>query len=325
MARHNIIFGNDKELNGGYAGFGGGTQVDDRSQQQYGYGQQTPQPGQQAYGQGAPQGQYGQPGPAANGDPYAVPGQQSPDLEAMYAQPSATAQSSGRMTMRDVFHAVTATFGTIIVVALAVGLLPAVLGAVGGENGRGTGYMLAMGAMILGLIGGLITGLVNAFMRQPIPAVVLLYAVFEGMLLGGISGIMEGVYPGIALQAVLATLAVAGSVLILFRKGVLRTSPRLNKIFYVAMMAYMVFCLVSIGFSVFAGYSLRQGLFGLVIGALAVVMASYCLVMDFEDVQRGIDNGVVRRYAWRCAFGLASTMVWMYLEIIRILAILRGD
>ncbi len=188
--------------------------------------------------------------------------------------------------------------------------------------------MLAGGATIIGLIGGLITSLVNIFKKTPpSPVLVLAYALFfEGLLLGGISGSMEIIYPGIALQAVVGTLAVAGTVLVLFRVGVLRTSPVLTKIFMVAMIAYLIFGLVNIGYLLFTGgQSLRDGVIGLVIGGLAVVMASYSLVMDFEDVQRAANAGVPRVYAWRCAFGLAVTLVWLYIEILRIIAIFRGN
>lgn len=165
----------------------------------------------------------------------------------------------------------------------------------------------------------------NIFKKQPSPIAVIAYAVFEGLFLGGISGTMEYFYPGIALQAVVGTLAVAGTVLVLFRVGVLRTSPRLTKIFTVAMVAYMLFMLVNIGLMLVTGTSLRDGVLGLIIGGLAVVMASYSLVMDFEAVQHSSEAGVPRKYAWRLAFGVAVTMVWLYVEVLRILMILRGN
>lgn len=315
MARHNIIFGNDKELNGGYAGFSQGAPVDDRARSggaPYGYGQSAPQ---------APQ--FGAPQAPRYGSPQQGASQE--ELESAFARPSATGHDTGRMTMRDALNAITATLGTIVVVAVAVGASPLLLSAILGDAGAGYGQSILVGALVVGLIGGLVTGLVNAFKKQPSPVLVLAYAVFEGLLLGGLSGMLEKALPGIALQAVGATLAVAVTILVLFRAGILRTSPRLNKIFFVAMIAYLAFCLVNIGFSIFLGQDLRTGVIGLVIGALAVVMASYSLVMDFEDVQRGVAGGVPRAYAWRCAFGVAATMVWMYVEILRILAILRGN
>lgn len=305
MARHNPIFGHDQAVQQG------------SSQPSYGYAQnqgtasQTPS----AQTQWAPSfGQQTQQG-------Y----QQGEDLEAIYARPSATGHDTGRMTMRDALNAITATLGTIIVIGVAVATLPALLGFVAGDSGQALGYGVAMVALVIGLIGGLVTGLVNAFKRQPSAVLTLLYAVFEGLLLGGFSAMMETVYSGIALQAVIGTLGVAATVLVLFRLGVLRTSPLLTKIFMVAMIGYLLFGLFNIGYMLMTGGSLRDGLPGLIIGGLAIVMASYSLVMDFEDVQRATNAGVARQYAWRCAFGLAATLVWMYIEVLRILAIFRGD
>src|SRR5699024_11324784 len=99
-------------------------------------------------------------------------------------------------------------------------MTPAVFGCNRGPEWPQLGLVLATGAMIVGLIGGFITALVNIFKKQPSPALVLAYAGLEGLFLGGISGLMEFVRPGIALQAVFGTLAVAGTVLVMYRFGI---------------------------------------------------------------------------------------------------------
>ena len=213
----------------------------------------------------------------------------------------------------------------IVVVGAAVALLPYAALLVAGEQAALVTRGIVGAATFIGLIGGFVLSMVNIFKKKPSAALVVAYAAFEGLFLGGISASMEFIYPGIAMQAVLGTLAVAGTVLVLFRMGILRTSPALTKIFMVAMVAYLLFGLVNIGTMLLMGQSLRDGALGLAIGGLAVVMASYSLVMDFEDVQHAAARGVPRVYAWRVAFGLAVTMVWLYVEILRILAILRGD
>lgn len=298
MARHNIVFGRDQAVQGRGSSF-------------------APQFGQSARTAPAQDTQW------SSGFGQQA-GQQTDSLEAMYARPSATGHDTGRMTMRDALNAITATLGIIVVVGFVVTTLPYALGLVAGEAGAQIGLALTGIATLIGVVGGLVTALINIFKKQPSPVAVIAYAVFEGLLLGGISGTVEQIYPGIALQAVVGTLAVAGTVLVLFRMGVLRTSPRLTKIFMVAMIAYALFSLVNIGMLLLTGQSLRDGLLGLVIGGIAVVLASYSLVMDFEDVQHAAAAGVPRKYAWRVAFGLAVTMVWMYMEILRILMILRG-
>jgi uncharacterized YccA/Bax inhibitor family protein len=317
MARHNVIFGKDKVI----------------QQPDYGYGQTPRTPGQQVpYGQagyGAPQqAPYGQPQApygqqqAPYGQPQA-PGQE--DLEAIYARPSATGYDTGRMTIRDALNAISGTLGVIIVVGLLVGLAPLGLNAVAGPDGYAMGYLVTIAALVVGLLGGIITGLVNSFKKKPSAGLVLLYGAFEGMALGGLTAQFDRIQPGIGIQAVGATFAVAAVVLIMNRMGVLRSSPRLTKIFAVAMVAYLVFCLVNLGMALFMGDSLRSAhpMLGLVIGALAVVMAAYSLVLDIEDVEHAAGAGVPRAYAWRCAFGVAATLVWMYVEILRIISILR--
>ena len=296
MARHNVIFGRDQAVQRG--------------------SHNGPQFGQS----GPPQGTQW------SSDFGAQQAQQNDQLEAMYSRPAASGHDTGRMTMRDALNAITATLGVIMVVGFAVGITPAVLGFVAGESGLQLGLVIAMGATVIGLIGGLVLGLVNSFKKQPSAILVLAYAAFEGLLLGGLSASLEYTnYPGIALQAVIGTLAVAATVLVFFHLGILRTSPALNKIFMVALVAYLLFGLINIGYLLFTGQSLRDGLLGLVIGGLAVVMASYSLVMDFEDVQRSVEAGTPRKYAWRLGFGIAVTMVWLYVEVLRILMILRGN
>lgn len=95
------------------------------------------------------------------------------------------------------------------------------------------------------------------------------------------------------------------------------------------MIGLLLFSVANIGLMLFGvvdgPFGLRNGILGLVIGVFAVLLASYALVMDFEDITYGVRNGAPRKLAWRAAFGLAVTLVWMYLEILRILAILREN
>jgi uncharacterized YccA/Bax inhibitor family protein len=235
------------------------------------------------------------------------------DLEEMYARPSATPVDTGRMTYDDVVVKTASVFGVLL------------LAAVVGWN--------VTGLVFVGVIGGLVLGLVNAFKRNPSPVLILAYAAFEGLFLGGISNLVqsEGLQAdgrplnGIVAQAVLATLCVFAAVLVGFRSGRLRTSPKLTRIVMIAMMGYVLFGLVNIGFVMTGHDSLRTGGFGLLIGALAVLLASYSLVMDFEFIRAGVEQGAPRKYAWTAAFGLTVTLVWLYLEILRILAILRDN
>lgn len=181
--------------------------------------------------------------------------------------------------------------------------------------------------MIPGAIVGLVLGLVNSFKKEPSVPFIVAYAAAQGLFLGGISGTFEALYPGIVSQAVIGTLSVFAVTLLLFRSGKVRTSPRMTKIFLIAMVGYLAFSLVNVGMMVFgatdSAFGMRSGTLGIVIGILAVLLAAYSLVMDFELVQNGVQNRVPEKWGWTAAFGLTVTLVWLYLEILRIIAIFR--
>ena len=188
--------------------------------------------------------------------------------------------------------------------------------------------------MIPGAIAGLVLGLVNSFKKEPSVPLIIGYAVAQGLFLGGISGTFEAIYPGIVSQAVIGTLSVFGVTLLLFRSGKVRTSPRMTKIVLIAMVGYLVFSLVNVGMMMFGATDDPWGMrgvtvfgipLGVVIGGLAVLLAAYSLVMDFELIQNGVRNRVPEKWAWSAAFGLMVTLIWLYVEILRILAILRGS
>ena len=164
-----------------------------------------------------------------------------------------------------------------------------------------------------GALVGLVLGLVNSFKREPSPVLIILYALAEGMFLGGFSMMMEAAYPGIVVQAVIGTLAVFVSVLVLYKVGVLRSSPRVTKFFMVALMAYAIFALVNLGTSLIGGFDMRSEVsimgipLGLVVGAVAILLAAYSFVLDFENISDGVSRGIPQKAAWTAAFGLTVT------------------
>lgn len=230
-------------------------------------------------------------------------------LRELYSQPSAGPAETGRMTYGDVINKTIFCF----------------LGILGGAV---VGWQLP-GLMLIGLIVGLVLGLVNSFKKEPSPVLIMLYALAEGLFLGGISAVLEAQFEGIAVQAVLATLSVFAVTLLLYRSGKYRATPKMTRMFMIAMGAYLVFSLVNLGLMMFGAidgmFGMRHGVLGLVIGALAVLLATYALVLDFTSIQQGVENGAPAKYSWSAAFGLTVTMVWLYVEILRIIAILRGD
>ena len=198
--------------------------------------------------------------------------------------------------------------------------------------GGAAGWFLTLQLPALPMIAaivGLVLGLVNAFKREPSVPLIVLYAAAQGVFLGGISMIFELMYPGIVFQAVLGTLSVFAVTLLLFRSGKVRTSPRLTKMFFIAMGGYLLFSIVNVVLMLTVpgmdAFGLRSGGLGIIIGLLAVLLAAYSLVMDFESIRNGVQNRVPEKWAWAAAFGLLVTLIWLYVEILRILAIFRNS
>lgn len=230
-------------------------------------------------------------------------------LQGMYQQPSATSHDTGRMTVGDTINKTILTLGLVVLGAAAGWAVP---------------ILMLPGALV-----GFVLGLVNVFKKKPSPALILLYAAAQGLFLGGLSQFLNGLYPGVAIQAVVATFCVAGVTLALYRSGKYRMSPKLNKMFMIAMIGMVVFSLVNMVMmmtgTVDGMFGMRSGIFGVVIGVIAVLLATYALVSDFTMIEELSRQGAPAIMAWRGAFGLTMTLVWLYLEILRILAILREE
>lgn len=184
------------------------------------------------------------------------------------------------------------------------------------------------------LLVGLVLGLVNSFKKEPSAPLILIYAAAEGLVVGAFSSLLEAYYPGIAVQAVMATFVVIGVTLALFASGKIRESARATKIFMIALLSYLAFSLLNLVLMVTNVTSNPWGLrgdvhilgmpLGLILGVLAVIMGAYSLVMDFTFIQNGVRNRVPEKYGWTGAFGVVVTVVWLYLEIIRTFAIAKN-
>lgn len=183
---------------------------------------------------------------------------------------------------------------------------------------------------------GFVLALVNIFKKKPSAGLVLAYSAVQGIFAGGISAIFEAMpqYSGIAIQALLGTAAVFVVTLLLFRSGKIRASKKATKVFLIAMIGYAVFSLINVGMMLFGATDNAFGMrsaeifgipIGLILGVLVVLLAAYSLVLDFDQIQKGVENGAPRMFAWRAVFGIVLTVIWLYIEILRMLAILRGE
>jgi len=230
-------------------------------------------------------------------------------LEEMYRRPAATPVDTGRMTYDDAVMKTLFAFAVLLV-------------------GAAVGWAVP-GLAFVGLIVGLVLSLVISFKQSTSPALVLSYAAAEGVFVGGISGVFEDAYPGVVSQAVIGTLAAFGAMLVLYRTGAVRATPKFVKVLTIAGLAYLGIALASLVGALFGagggwGFYGISGL-GILLCVAGVALASFFLVLDFDFIERGVRNGLPERYSWLAAFGLVSTVVWLYIEMLRLLAILRGD
>ncbi|HET6986060.1 MAG TPA: Bax inhibitor-1/YccA family protein [Kribbella sp.] len=258
-------------------------------------------PGQgQAYPGAAP---YGQPAPYGYGGPGQPPQQYQ-------GAPAA----SRPMTMDDVIVRTAATLGVVTVVAaIAWNTIP---------------VSLVTPAFLAGALLAFILAMVLSFSRKVNPVLVMVYAAAEGVFLGiGSKFIANWVGDsGIIVQAVLATLVTAGLTLATYKYFAIKVTPRFTRMVIIATMGFAGVILINFILSLFglntgiAGF----GAMGLVFAALGAGLAVFNLILDFDLIERGVRNGAPQNEAWRAAFGLTVTLVWLYWNILRILAILRG-
>lgn len=251
--------------------------------------------------------------------PQQAQGGMTPEqLQYMYDRPAASTVDTDRMSYED----------TIVKTLLAFGVL--LVGAVAGWN-------LPPVVWIVGALVGFVLALVNTFKKKPSPGLILTYAFFEGLFVGGISNFFEYNFTqtgGIVAQAVFGTLGVFAVTLLLFLSGKVRATPKATRFFLIAIVGYMAFSLVNL---VLMWTGVTQSAFGLMgvtlfgiplgvlIGIFVVVMAAYSLILDFDQIKTGVQRGAPKIYAWTAAFGLIVTLVWLYLEILRILAIVASS
>ena len=186
----------------------------------------------------------------------------------------------------------------------------------------------ALPVWILGsVIGGFIVAIATVFKKTWAPITTPLYAALEGLALGGISVIFESQYPGIVSQAVFLTFGTLGALLIAYRSGVIKATEnfKLGVVAAtggIALLYMLSFVLSFFGVSVPLIHS--SGTWGILFSLFVVVIAALNLVLDFDFIENGAESGAPKYMEWYAAFGLLVTLVWLYIEIIRLLAKMRS-
>lgn len=259
-------------------------------------------------------------------------------LEGMYAAPPAGAIETDRMSVEDTVWKTAGLFAILLVTA-AIGWVWTLGGVGAPERDPYSDFAPNMLPWIIGALGGFVLAMVITFTsrRKVRPALIFAYAALEGLFVGGISAFFEVLWPGVVVQATLATVAVVGVTLALFASGKIRASKKATKVFMIAMVGYLVFSLLNLvlmwtnvlpegqAFGLLSARPILGIPLGLIIGVLVVIMAAYSLVLDFDQIQQGVRNGAPRKFGWMGAFGIMVTVVWLYVEILRIIAIVRSN
>jgi uncharacterized YccA/Bax inhibitor family protein len=182
------------------------------------------------------------------------------------------------------------------------------------------------GYTMIGAIGGLIVAMVTIFKKEWSPVTAPLYAVLEGLLLGGVSAMFELRFPGIAIEAVALTFGTCFCLLLAYRSGLIRVTQKFTAGLVAATGAIMLvyFATMIVGFfGVQVPYIYGSGPIGIGFSLVVVGIAALNLVLDFNFIEQGAANGAPKYMEWFGAFGLMVTLVWLYLEMLRLLAKLR--
>ncbi|MET9609093.1 Bax inhibitor-1/YccA family protein [Streptomyces sp. NPDC006512] len=258
--------------------------------------------------------QHAQAGTATN--PYATNPYATDPTTGMPAAPV----NSNAMTMDDVVSRTAMTLGTLIVTAtLAWIFLP-----VDPENINAS-YAIGIGAMLVAFV----FAMIQSFKRKASPAVILAYAAFEGVFLGVISSATSTYFgAGVVIQAVMGTMCVFAGVLFAYKMRWIRVTRRFTGFVMAAAVGFMLLMLANLLVSLFAGgdgLGFRSGPLGILFGVVGIILGACFLALDFKQVEDGVAYGAPRDEAWLAAFGLTTTLVWIYIEMLRIFQILSGD
>jgi uncharacterized YccA/Bax inhibitor family protein len=236
-------------------------------------------------------------------------------LQDLYNGPSAGPVQMRRVTLDDVVMKTLGLFSIVVLVGAASWF------AVSANSD------LSLPLVWGGMLAGLAVGLVIAFKKTISVPLIMLYSVLEGAFVGAISALFEQAYPGIVSTAVIATVCTFAGMFLGWKFGIIKVTDRSRRIFGFAIIGYLLFGLVNLVVALLPGNSPfgigGTGILGIGISVLGVGLASYSLAIDFDSVDRAVAAQLPEKYSWLLAHGLIVTLVWLYLEILRLLARLR--
>lgn len=210
---------------------------------------------------------------------------------------------------------------TLILLGLCTGMASITWGMVGGQA-----IDQAMPWMIGGIIGGLVFGLVTSFVPRWSPVTAPLYAMAEGLFLGGLSAIFERQFQGIVFQALIATFGTTFALLIAYQTGIIKATQNFKLGVFAATggiailyLSMWIMRMCGMNVSLFA-----MGGWGIAISAVVVIVAALNLVLDFDFIEEMANRGAPKYCEWYGAYGLMVTLVWLYVEILRLLVLIAA-
>ena len=249
------------------------------------------------------------------GAPPAAGDLSAAELQQMYDQRAAGPVQTGRVTLDDVVMKTLGLFAIVVTVAaaswFAVGASPS----------------LMLPLWLGGMFGGLAIGLLIAFRKTVSVPLIVSYAVFEGAFVGSISSVFEQRWPGVVSTAVLSTTATFAGMFLAYKIGLIKVNDRFRRVFGMAVIGYLLFSLVNV-VAAFMGVGQGwgfggNGMLGIGISIIGVGLAAFSLAADFDAIDRAVAAEVPERYSWLLAHGLIVSLVWLYLELLRLLARMR--
>ena len=252
---------------------------------------------------------------------FGQPGQPYPG----YGQPTPTPTTgTGRMTIDSVVQSTAITIGVTVLVAAATWVLTPGLDEVAAGESLGALYAAA----VVGSGLAFVLSLVNSFKRVISPALVLAFAAAEGLALGALSKSFDMAFDGgIVIQAVLGTFAAFGGTLAAYKFFDIKVGNKFRTFVIAAMFGMVALSLLEVVLGLFtSGLGLFElGAVGLLFSVAGLVLGVFMLILDFDFVEQGVRNGLPERESWRASFGLLVSLVWIYTNLLRILAILQQD
>lgn len=271
---------------------------------------------------------YGNQTYAGNGSTHAGYGQSDPAAWSIGepgqpGMPGAPVSTEGPMTIDTVVQKTAVSLGVVIIAALATWILTPEITS---TNSDQIGSLVA--AMTIGSLGAFVLSMVNSFKRVVSPALVLAFCVLEGVALGGLSKFFDAIYgDSVVMGAVIGTFAAFAGTLAAYKFFNIQVSGKFKMFVMAAVFGMIGLSLMELVLGLFGA---QIGLFGvsglgMVTAVIGLVLGVFMLILDFDFVEQGVANGLPERESWRAAFAMTVSLVWIYTNLLRILAFFSQD